>query len=122
MRIVIDTGVLWHPMAMDKIAEQKCKLILPIVAYSERLRQLTIAGRKPRELMILLQALGIEVEPLDMSEVEKYSIRIPNDSWEELARDSYIAGHVGDADLLWTTNPKDFLEIGVPEHQVVVVP
>jgi hypothetical protein len=41
------------------------------------------------------------------------------DRWEARARDAMIAGYVGDADVLWTFNAKDFRALGLPDRQIV---
>lgn len=122
VRVIIDTGVLWYPSVLEGLSGTERDIILPVVAYSERVRQLIQSGRKERELSIILDAVGIMVEPLGLVESVKFSAAIGDDSWERLARDAYIAGHIRDGDEIWTTNPKDFLQLGVPSPQVVAVP
>jgi predicted nucleic acid-binding protein len=122
MRIVIDTGVLWYPETLMGLSEMTSDIVLPMVAYSERVRQLVNQGREKRELDIRLAAVGIELEVFDASEAVRYASKVTDESWERLARDSFIAGHIREDDIFWTTNPNDFLELGVPPHQVVAVP
>ena len=122
MRIVIDTGVLWYPETLMGLSEMTSDIVLPMVAYSERVRQLVNQGQEKRELDIRLAAVGIELEVFDASEAVRYASKVTDESWERLARDSFIAGHIREDDIFWTTNPNDFLELGVPPHQVVAVP
>lgn len=122
MRIILDTGVLWRPDAIELATGNSRDVILPIVAFIERSRQYVSRGWTVQDLRITLEANDIEIEPLTEVEALKYSTSVGDDRWNALSRDSMIAGHIKETDEVWTTNPKDFLELGVPAHQVVAVP
>lgn len=123
MRIVLDTGVLWRPAAIRDLATSPHEIVLPAVAFAERLRQLAGQGRPPGPFEALIARMGITVEPFGKTEARRFVPRLTDDDrWRRLARDAMIAGHVGPDDVLWTTNPKDFHALGVPGEHLVEVP
>ena len=122
MRIILDTGVLWRPDAIALVSGERVDVILPAVAYAERQRQLVQQGKTTDFLDKMLRTNDIDVEPFTREEANRVSPTVSDDFWESLARDAMIAGHVGVEDVLWTTNSKDFLELGLLNHQILVVP
>lgn len=122
MRIVLDTGVLWRPDALRRLAQLPNDVIVPAIVYTERARQILRDGRSIEELDSALQANEFTVEAYSAEQATRYAVQIQDDNdWIRLARDAMIAGHVRDADLLWTTNPDDFEELGVPDEQILPV-
>lgn len=122
MHIVLDTGVLWRPDALRRLARLPHDIIVPAIVYTERARQILRDGRSIEELDSALQANEFTVEAYDAEHATRYAVQIADDSdWIRLARDAMIAGHVRDGDLLWTTNPHDFQELGVPDNQILPV-
>jgi predicted nucleic acid-binding protein len=122
MRIVIDTGVLFHPETLRSLARRREAAVLPAVAYAERVRQLRQQGRSLQEFNQFLSKFKVIVEPFGPVEAERYASRLPEEDWQDLIRDAFIAGHVEDGDQLWTTNPADFRRVGVPAERIVAVP
>ncbi len=121
-RIVIDTGVLWRTEAMERLAHTYLPLVLPSVAYMERARQIRRDGGDVKRFRRWLSTMHIEIEPFTEDEADRLPIRIENDRlWKRLVRDAMIAGHVEQMDLLWTTNPKDFLAVGMDPDRIVGV-
>lgn len=119
MRIIIDTGVLFYPRALRELAEFPDDIILPAVAYAERVRQLCAKGHSADEFDLWLQRNSIDVEAFDRVHARRVVPRLTSENaWIRLARDAMIAGHVGSDDVLWTTNPKDFLAMGLSRSQV----
>lgn len=122
LRIILDTGVFFRPDAIMRLAEAAQDIIVPAVVLAERMRQIERDGFQSMAFRRLLDRCHFVVEPLGEAEALRYTTRIHDDDrWNRLARDAMIAGHVGDADVLWTTNPRDFIEAGVPENQIVPV-
>lgn len=123
MRIVIDTGVLWRPAALRALAEMPHDIVVPAVVFVERARQVARDGRRPDELLELFEANDMEVEPFGVEQALRYAVDLhDDDAWKRLARDAMIAGHLAGDDMLWTTNPRDFLEAGVERERIVAVP
>lgn len=123
MRIVIDTGVFFHAAALRALASQPHEIIVPAVVFAERARQRAKLGEEPSVLLDRLEEQHMRLEPFGPAEAIRYVPRITDDrTWEKLARDAMIAGHVGPGDVLWTANRKDFEAIGVPPEQIVDVP
>jgi hypothetical protein len=122
MRIIIDTGVLWVPQALRALAALSFDRILPAVAFAQRSRQIAKAGRSPDELQEILDRCGIQVEALSGARAARFSIGLTDDNdWARLARNALIAGHLGPDDVLWTTDPEDFRELGVSPKQILIV-
>lgn len=122
MRIVVDTGVFFRPDALRALAALPHEVVVPAVAFAERARQLAKRGVAAERLLALLDELGLRVEPFGPEEALRHAARMTDDArWRALARDAMIAGHLRAGDVLWTTDPKDFLELGVPKEQVVPV-
>jgi len=122
VRLVVDTGVLWRPLALKKLAESGLRVVVPAVVFAERARQVAKRGGTAAALREALGLLGFEVEALEPSMAARYAVTVLDDNdWRRLSRDALIAGHLQPDDRLWTTNPKDFAMIGVPLDQVIVV-
>ncbi|MBW3582251.1 MAG: hypothetical protein KY455_04035 [Euryarchaeota archaeon] len=122
VRIVLDTGVLWRPGAMDQIAQMDVPLVLPAVAFMERARQVRRDGGDVARFRAWLERMHIGVEPFAESEAERIAVRLVDDRvWRRLVRDAMIAGHVRKDDLLYTTNPKDFVRVGLDPDRIVGV-
>lgn len=98
MRFVLDTNALWHRPLLDALAvangaERLHDVVLPAVAYAERLRQL---GGDPARVSVFhaqLEAAGCTVEPFGPDEARRIRARSPQD-WEDHARDFLVAAHV----------------------------
>ncbi|MEA3201026.1 MAG: hypothetical protein QOE90_2454 [Thermoplasmata archaeon] len=118
MRIVLDTGVFFRPAVLRELAAaEDADVVVPAVVLAERRRQLALAGRRPEELLEILEGNGFAIEPLGRDE----AMRVPladDARWRRHARDALIASHVGPVDVLWTTNPRDFLAFGLAPAQV----
>lgn len=123
MRIVLDTGVFYHPEALGMMPWYEPPVIVPSIVFAERSRQLAKRGADPDEFAALLQSIGATVEPLDADAAIRFTQHIHDDGkWKRLARDAMIAGHVREGDRLFTTNPRDFIEVGVSPRQIVEIP
>lgn len=123
VRIVLDTGVFFRPAALRRLAEAPNLVVVPAMAFAERARQLAKRGVPADDLLRLLDRLAFAVEPFGPEEAARYAPALVDDGrWRSLARDAMIAGHLRAGDVLWTTDPKDFLDLGVPASQVVAVP
>lgn len=123
MRIILDTGILWRPAVLRRLAATAYDVVVPAVVFVERARQVLRDGGTVDDLIGVLRRNQFEVEPFGMTQGLRYAVGIADDGrWKRLARDALIAGHVGRNDVLMTTNPKDFLAIGLPEDAVVGTP
>lgn len=123
VRIVLDTGVLFYPGVLSTLASRSEDVVIPAVALAERVRQLARDGRDEDLLHRTIAAGGYITEALTPDAACRVARQVKDDTaWRRLSRDAFIAAHVQPGDELWTTNPKDFLELGLPPHQVVAVP
>jgi hypothetical protein len=123
VRIILDTGVFFRPEALRRLSGMPHLVVVPAVAFAERARQLAKRGVGPDAFLDVLDRLGFHVEPFGPEEALRFAPGLADDGrWRALARDAMIAGHLRPADLLWTTDPKDFLELGVPKDRLVGVP
>jgi predicted nucleic acid-binding protein len=123
VRIVLDTGVFYYPETLRSLVERPETIIVPAVALAERVRQLARDGRSEEEFLRTLDDAGYLPEPLAPEAACEVSRRVRDDAkWARLSRDAFIAAHVEPGDELWTTNPRDFKELGVPDFQIVSVP
>lgn len=119
MRIILDTGVLSRPDAIRDLAEQEHHLILPSLALAEHARFIDRAGHSLRDLLITLRMFEVEIEPLDVEQVHRLPRGAHEDHlWEAAGREALIASHLQDHDIVWTTNPDDFLALGLRPGQV----
>lgn len=123
VRVILDTGVFFKPLALRRLADLPHPVVVPAVAFAERARQLAKRGVSADDFLSLLDRLDFSVEPFGPEEALRYAPRLGDDGeWRRLARDAMIAGHLRDQDVLWTTDPSDFLRLGVPADRVVAVP
>lgn len=123
MRVIVDTGVFFLPEALEDLARLPHDVIVPAAASTERARQLQKRSEAPAVLRDALAVNEMVVEPYGVVQAERYAVHVNDDEvWRRIARDAMIAGHLEEDDVLWTTNPKDFHALGVPEDQVVAVP
>lgn len=113
MRHVIDTGVLFHPKAVLELAEREDDIVLPAVAYAERVRQLRRTGRSIEEFDSWLAEFSITIEPFGTQEALRLTSSLGWEMWRRHARDALIAAHVRSDDVIWTTNWKDFETVGI---------
>lgn len=121
MRIIIDSGVLWRPEVMRNLKDRGLNLVLPAVAYAERLRQLSQRRQDVRRFHQGLEIARITVEPFGEEEARRVCPRVPEEDWPRLARDAMIAGHVRRGDVLITTNPADFTKLGLGADQIQAI-
>ena len=119
MRVILDTGVFYRPESLKALTGQTP--IVPAVVYLERLRQLRRDGRSEDEFNDVLAGLRMVVEPFGREQAARVP-KLSDADWRRLARDAMIAGHLKEGDMLWTTNPKDFLALGIPARQIIVLP
>jgi hypothetical protein len=102
-RIVLDTGVFYHPEALRDLLGADRNVVVPAVAAAERARPLVRDGRDPRELHEALRSGGFDAEPLTPEAAMTMAQRVPDDhKRRRLSR--------------------DFLDLGVPASQVVAIP
>lgn len=94
-------------------------LVLPSVAYAERVRQLARDGKDVARFDRFLDELEIAVEPFDRAETGVAKLVTDDARWARRKLDALIAGHVREGDILWTTDVADFLALDVPPDQVV---
>lgn len=119
MRVVLDTNALFDREAMLQLAATRKRIILPAVAFAERARQLQRAGRSLEELWQVLEVGKISLESFGADEALRRPLHaIEDKAWGRLARDAFIAGHVGPGDMLWTKDVEDFVAVGVPRDQI----
>lgn len=119
MRVVLDTSAFYQKDAFRQLARVPNLIVLPVIAFAERVRQLERDGRDARLFVQRLAEFRILIEPLGAEAATRYTSRLHDDArWRRLARDALIAGHVQDEDVLWTMNPKDFLAVGLPSGRI----
>lgn len=104
MKLVLDTSALWHSALWEALAtasgrglidDGRLQVILPTVAYAERLRQLRRDGQDVDLWKRGLGASGIETEAFQDLEAERVgSSKWSEAEWREHARDALIAAHV----------------------------
>jgi predicted nucleic acid-binding protein len=122
VRLVLDTGVFYRLDALEQLKEVGAPIILPATVYMERGRQLLARGVPLESWDRTIREYGFIVEPFSSKEAARQAVHIHDERrWRRLYRDAMIAGHVGPHDVLWTTNPRDFLEVGLEAGQVVGV-
>lgn len=119
MRIILDTGIFFQPHVLKLATRLPHEIIVPAVVFTERARQVARDGGDPEELQRTLERNDHVVEPYGVEEARRRALEIHDDAtWRRLARDAMIAGHLREDDVVWTTNPRDFVELGVPEERV----
>lgn len=107
---------------MRALAELPDPVVVPAVVFTERARQIRRDGRDVAELEAALEANEFVVEAHGPEEARRFAVTITDDDdWRRLARDAMIAGHVRDEDVLWTTNPDNFLDVGLEVEQILDV-
>lgn len=122
MRIVLDTGAFFHPVALRKLKTTPVRGVVPAVVFAERCRQLQRDGRSIERFARDLDEMDFEVEPFGKAEGLRCAAKVVDDRlWARLSRDALVAGHVRDDDVLWTTNPRDFLALGLDPERIVDV-
>lgn len=118
MRVVLDTGALYRPQRLRALKGRQVEVVIPAVAFAERVRQVHRAGGDVHRLRATLAKARFQVEPF--GEAEAIRMARPDDgAWARHARDAMVAAHLRRGDVLWTTNPRDFLALGVAPAQVV---
>lgn len=119
MTVVLDTGVFFRPEILERLSTVPDDVIVPAVVFAERARQLSKRGIPSNHLLEILEANAFVVEPFGQDEAARYVPQLTDDeAWRKLARDAMIAGHTEAGRVLWTTNPRDFVELGVPEDRI----
>ncbi len=122
VRLVLDTGVFFRRTALQELLGVSVPVIVPATVYMERGRQLIARGVPRKRWDQVIEYYGFEVEPFGRQEAARYAVKIHDDKeWYRLYRDAMIAGHVGPGDVLWTTNPKDFVAVGLDPEQILGV-
>lgn len=118
-RIVLDTNVLWSVDALNTLMGMPLEVVVPSIVLAERVRQIRARGQDVGIFLERIRLLDWTIEALGREQALRYSTEITqDDKWRALARDAFIAGHVRQGDVLWTSNVKDFVAIGVPERQI----
>lgn len=119
MRLILDTGLFFRPIALREARKSGRPVVLPAIVLAERGRQLALLGRPFHEVATFAAESGIIIEPFDSPQAARLSERAPaKEMWDRHARDAMIAAHVREGDILWTTNPRDFLKLGLRPEQV----
>lgn len=121
MSLIVDTGVFFKPAALAKLRGKR-GVVVPSIVFMERARQLEASGDWTLEqFAATLRGLRWTIAPYTVKEATRTVRLAPmeRDRWGRMARDAMIAGYVGDADVLWTFNPKDFRALGIPDRQIV---
>lgn len=120
---MIDTGVFYRPEALEDLARLPHDVVVPAVVFTERARQLAKRGVEADEFARRLADNEFGVEAYGPDQARRYAPEIDHgEAWRRLARDAMIAGHVqADEDVLWTTDPDDFREVGLPEQAIMAV-
>lgn len=124
MRVILDTGVFFSPKALERLARLPHDVVIPAVVFTERARQLSKRGIEPSDFHARIEANDFHVEAFGMDEACRWAMSIHDDEeWRRLARDAMIAGHLDEeaGDVLWTTNPSDFEQIGVDEDRIAAI-
>lgn len=120
MRHVLDTNVFYHPRALEHLATLPDDIVVPAVVVAERARQLQRdAGISPETFLAALRAQDFAVEPMGAEPACAYAPFLDDATWQRLARDALIAGHVRPGDLLWTHDRKDFEALGLASEAIV---
>jgi predicted nucleic acid-binding protein len=122
MRVVVDTTVWFEPAALEALGERiDHDVVVPAIVFTERARQLERDGRRsPQEFLREIRSVGWRIEPYGARQALPFAVRLVDDrDWRRLARDAMIAGHVGEAEVLWTANVKDFEAVGLPRRRIM---
>lgn len=104
MKLVLDTDALWHPGLNRELAAAHASgdpfsdavdVVLPAVAYAERLRQVQDDKARKRAFQRQLSRIDPSIEPFGSSEAALVAERCPSQGdWADHARDFLIAAHV----------------------------
>lgn len=116
--------MFYRPQALRRLASLPHDVIVPAVVFTERARQLAKRGVPPAEFEERLASNAFDVEVYGPREATRFAPAVHDDeAWRRLARDAMIAGHVreADGDVLWTTDPSDFQDVGLPEDALMAV-
>lgn len=120
MRVVLDTGAFYRPQRLRALQGRQTEVVVPAVAFAERVRQIGRAGGDVERFRLALARARFGVEPFGHAE----ALRMPRPDdarWSRHARDAMVAAHLRRGDVLWTTNPRDFVELGLRPEQVVAI-
>lgn len=118
MTIVLDTGVFFRPQLIRALPAGEL-MVVPAIVLAERGSQLSLLGRPFHELRRFVAEAGLFVEDFGVEHAAALADRAPADPlWDRHARDVMIAAHVREDDVIWTTNPRDFLALGLRPEQV----
>ena len=120
MRIVLDASSLLDEVALRDVAALPHDVIVPAVAFAEALQALSAAGVDLQAWRTALDRLGFEVEPLTAAEAARWAPSQGTTWSARQGRDAMVAAHLRHEDLLWTTRPLDYLELGVPATQIIL--
>ncbi|MEA3201880.1 MAG: hypothetical protein QOE90_3308 [Thermoplasmata archaeon] len=124
MRIILDTSALYYPRAVATIERTGRTIVLPSIVFLERARQLQRDGHDGIALMRrFAEAEEAQIEPYGMVEtLRTLRLRVHADpAWRRSSRDAMIAGHVGEGDVLWTADRRDFAALGLRPAQILDV-
>lgn len=116
--------MFYRPEALEDLARLPHDVVVPAVVFTERARQLAEEGVPSDEFADHLAANEFAIEAYGRKQAKRFAIDVHEpDAWRRLARDAMIAGHVRkeDGDVLWTTDPDDFRELGLSEDAIVEV-
>lgn len=117
MRVVLDTGAFYRRGTLGAFRGTDTEVVVPGVAFAERLRQLARDGRDIHHFLATLEEASFFVEAFGETEALRM-VPLDDATWALDARDAMIAAHVREGDVLWTTNPRDFLALGLKQAQV----
>lgn len=87
------------------------------MALVERIRPLRRDGRDVEPFLADVHATRLRIEPVRAGEALAVG-RLGDEAWARHARDAMIAAHVREGDVLWTTDPRDLLAVGLEPSQV----
>jgi predicted nucleic acid-binding protein len=119
---VLHTGVLFRAEALERLARLPSDVIVPAVVFTERARQLAKRGITPDDFRERLAANEFAIEAYGEEQATRWAPGIHDDEdWHRLARDAMIAGHLDRGSILWTTDPTDVRELGLPGERIVAV-
>ena len=122
MRIILDPGVTFHREALVRLAELPHPILMPVVAFAERVRHLQRDGFDVEAFRRTLRRARVQVEAMTEEHALRYAGRLVDDeAGRKTSRDAFIAGHVGTDDVLWTTHAADFVKLGLRRDQIVEI-
>lgn len=122
MRIVLDTSVLWNPVALRRLAELEFDVVVPAIVFTERARQYRKRGWTIDSLWRQLRSNEFAVEAFGAEHGLRFAANVLDDRlWDRISRDALIAGHLEPDDILWTSNVEDFVSAGVRREQIQAI-